>query len=978
MENNNNDTENLLISLLSTYFDTEFETVGEEKSDNMQDVDELKIEIGKNPEEENKEIPEEHFQISQEKEEKCDDMHDVDDLKIKIGKISEEEEENKERPEENPQINQEKEGQSITSKSTKSNFKHFRSLSEFEEEEEEEEIDIDQILYFKPNQIVLDKYDQIVVKKFMGTIGYETHSLINYIKRNGSSFHAEFFYIILHHLNNQNKFKISGAAKIIEEFIYIKSKSKISLYKALKLLNEEKAEIEIVENVIILLQFLYSCQSISKKNMKFALKILLKSVNQMQDLYEDLEDMKFDILTRNNNHYDINNNSFLIGKLKKDCKILSDQNDQLKNENEKLIELIKQKDILLCEKNEFNINYNDIFSEMMMQSKIEPNLRVYSKKYNEVMSVAYLLGGQCYNVLQKYLPIPNERNIRKKMSPYINQITENLTNVSKCSKIISNSQLTQPKDDPLYVAIAIDAAKFKNIQGKTIIQKLNDLKYSEKSKFNCPYINYIHEDKIYKNVFVFNVQPINKDIKPFPIHVRFTENGSANEDIDKIFGVIKNNLLIHNIIVKFIASDGDHFYDIFHDVFFQKVLELIKQNKSFTEILKIIGHDFLTNDLVLPISDFLHSIKLLRGYFLEGKVNLDILSNILIFPEEMEKYNLGYALSDKTSIGKMKDAYPLKIFSTETVMKSFEFKDFHILFFILPFNLIIESLKNPNISVELRIFLLDISYQFLFFHLFQKNLNKNSIHSRIGITRIINTIIGIGISLKKFKFIKLGNISSHPLENLFGIVRLCCSYDHSWSNIINSIAHGFYIKKLIDENFVDVKKRHRISVAGTTVTEEQDDGILCSYTPIQIFIMLWVNMKQVKSEIKTLKLDITPFFEWYSSYKKIEWNEKIYFPSKLSGSNIDNRYKNDDINDALIIRNKKRKQAKQKEQKEKIDPKIIRNDLNEFEIKAVDSNDIKSFMELLYGDVIKDYINQIEKEREKKLKRKKAKTKAGP
>lgn len=95
---------------------------------------------------------------------------------------------------------------------------------------------------------------------------------------------------------------------------------------------------------------------------------------------------------------------------------------------------------------------------------------------------------------------------------------------------------------------------------------------------------------------------------------------------------------------------------------------------------------------------------MLKGYFLEGKVNLDILSNIIVSPNDMGKYNLGYSLSDKTSIGKMKDAYPLKLFSTETVMKSIENKDYHILFFILPFNLIIESLKKTNITVNLECF----------------------------------------------------------------------------------------------------------------------------------------------------------------------------------------------------------------------------------------------------------------------------------
>lgn len=130
-----------------------------------------------------------------------------------------------------------------------------------------------------------------------------------------------------------------------------------------------------------------------------------------------------------------------------------------------------------------------------------------------------------------------------------------------------------------------------------------------------------------------------------------------------------------------------------------------------------------------------------------------------------------------------------------------------------------------------------------------------------------------------------------------------------------------------------MKRRHRISIAGTTVTNNQDDGIICSYTPFEIFIILWANIKQAKSENKTLDLNISPFIAWFTSYKKIEWNERIYFPSKLSGSNIDNRYKNDEINDALIIKKKKMKQAK-KEKKNTSNSAIIRSDLNEIEITS--------------------------------------------
>lgn len=124
----------------------------------------------------------------------------------------------------------------------------FKSMSDFslssEEEEEEymDEID-EEILNFKPNETVIKLYISKIEKKFVGQITYKTNSLINFVKRNGSSYHAEFFYIILHFLTNQNKFKISSAAKIIDEFITTNSDEKFALYKASKLLNEEKASI---------------------------------------------------------------------------------------------------------------------------------------------------------------------------------------------------------------------------------------------------------------------------------------------------------------------------------------------------------------------------------------------------------------------------------------------------------------------------------------------------------------------------------------------------------------------------------------------------------------------------------------------------------------------------------------------------------------------------------------------------------------
>lgn len=71
--------------------------------------------------------------------------------------------------------------------------------------------------------------------------------------------------------------------------------------------------------------------------------------------------------------------------------------------------------------------------------------------------------------------------------------------------------------------------------------------------------------------------------------------------------------------MKFCANNGDHFHDYLHDLFFQTNFKMIKKKLSFSQIINFISKDFLKNDVVIPISDFLHSIILLRSYFLEEK-----------------------------------------------------------------------------------------------------------------------------------------------------------------------------------------------------------------------------------------------------------------------------------------------------------------------------------------------------------------------
>lgn len=86
----------------------------------------------------------------------------------------------------------------------------------------------------------------------------------------------------------------------------------------------------------------------------------------------------------------------------------------------------------------------------------------------------------------------------------------------------------------------------------------------------------INPEKIYNTQKVYYVQPIDVDVKPFPIHIELTKNGSATQTTLDFINLIVNILKEKNIIINFIATDGDHKYDSLHDKFIEIIFSLHK------------------------------------------------------------------------------------------------------------------------------------------------------------------------------------------------------------------------------------------------------------------------------------------------------------------------------------------------------------------------------------------------------------------
>ena len=330
----------------------------------------------------------------------------------------------------------------------------------------------------------------------------------------------------------------------------------------------------------------------------------------------------------------------------------------------------------------------------------------------------------------------------------------------------------------------------------------------------------------------------------------------------------------------FSATDGDHQYDGLHDSFFEIIFDFFKSNMSFTDIIRTLAD---SNLYKIPISDFLHLLKCIRNNLVKYGVVIENKNSVSVSLELLKTFQMNKAISDLSANGKMKDSYPFEIFCADHILNAIGKNIWEFVFYALPFNLLINSIRNPNLSYALRNFNLELSFYFMIHYFYQM---KNSVAppaTRILIIRFINTIVGLAVALERYDYLKTGHVGTHPLENFFGCLRIACMNDHSYFKIFRSIGKAVHVRFLFENMKIENPIRSRLGYGGTEAKIECVEGILPDITPFQMFKSLW-------HKIKFEYADSVLFESWFESYKTIQWSERISTESKISGSNILSRY----------------------------------------------------------------------------------------
>ena len=321
---------------------------------------------------------------------------------------------------------------------------------------------------------------------------------------------------------------------------------------------------------------------------------------------------------------------------------------------------------------------NTLILEMQNNKRKNIHGRRWSDTAIMVSAILFFLGPKCYDYIRKIFTLPNPKTIKRHFKPAINNWKLSLVNLIYICDIL---QLFRRKydlapDREIDIVLGVDALSMDIFKSK---------------------------DDECDSAFMFLIMPLSCEYKPISIHLLPDCNGKAGKDIlDKLDTIIKI-LKEQHFNILYIATDGDSGYQSKHNAFYQKWFNIL-QTKGLDEAMCSV-----LNEKEWPVTDFLHILKNARSRIMNGNVSLRIDG---LYPTNNIKMNiilqLGKSLQDRSTLGKMKDIYPLEIFTLNNFLKCIEQDAYVEAFYILPYALWCEAIRNPVISPQMRLEILSM------------------------------------------------------------------------------------------------------------------------------------------------------------------------------------------------------------------------------------------------------------------------------
>ena len=452
----------------------------------------------------------------------------------------------------------------------------------------------------------------------------------------------------------------------------------------------------------------------------------------------------------------------------------------------------------------------------------------YSSNIYDFCKILQNISSKCYEIMREVYILPTIDSLDKRYSEEEKHYRKLLKHFESIPSLISiYKEIYNIKDD-LECILSVDAASLDRPNKKS-----------------------------HTHVFILYFQPLNYKYKCFPIHVYSKENGNCDENILELIDHTIDLLKDSGIKIRAVASDGDPGYNIKADETYEKYIHIFEEKGFYAAVESI-----MSSNEIFYISDLLHIIKLARKRIIKGPVTISTSLNSQFSKDSLEEIlQLGMILKDDSSLSFMKDFYPIKLFSIENTLKLYNEEKYNEFLYVLPFSFWIESIMSPSLTKKSRLYLLRITFFMFYSFLSQyekgefdqgitvynsKNSKAQCFNSYNFIIRCLNTVIMTYALMVQSDEIALDRISSHPLENFYGHVRIMsCSFD-SYENFVRVAVDSVMNLVLCNKLKINQKVNGRLNIAGAKIDDESGlydiDDELCE--DINVVLCSFLDTKQ--------------------------------------------------------------------------------------------------------------------------------------
>jgi hypothetical protein len=410
------------------------------------------------------------------------------------------------------------------------------------------------------------------------------------------------------------------------------------------------------------------------------------------------------------------------------------------------------------------------------------------------------------DIARQFLPLPSYETDQKYYDSEFRAVELGLSDLAVLKDQIARSMQTTSLPSGSFVSIAVDA------------MAMNP---------DSSYLPANHSD----NEFVIYVQPLDRRHSCWPLHVMPHPSGRATEDVLGAMEAARAALTAQGLVVKFECSDGDAGHNQSHRAFFNGWYPHFLDH-GFSGALEYAAGC----ETPIPVGDFLHLLKTFLNKVKNHLIVMspDCLATAVSVVDLESVLKLGRPLSDKSSVGRMRDSYALQLFSISNCLKCLETGHVNEFMFMLPWALQEEVIRAPDLSREDHLMKAMLSFRLLL-HYF----DLSSLPRAKGVTqkfkqdkttavtfaedsvwpRILNSALALVLFVleadEHWSFSRMG---THCLENFFGLVRRSSLGDDRSVTAMRVIVRASLVAQTMHELNIAVKHRGRDNVGGVVIT----------------------------------------------------------------------------------------------------------------------------------------------------------------